>query len=75
MMNGARLASVAWCLRQEISMTMALVIAYLHFLPAHVESEFRRFLECGILSRGFCRLVCEKCGAERVVAFSCKGRA
>jgi hypothetical protein len=32
-------------------------------------------LDCGIPSRGFCRLVCDQCGAERVVAFSCKGRA
>ncbi len=44
-----------------------------HFLPAHVEGELRRFLDCGILARGFCRLVCEKCEKERVVAFSCKG--
>ncbi|MBN2361749.1 MAG: hypothetical protein JXR83_20015 [Deltaproteobacteria bacterium] len=38
-----------------------------HFLPAHVEGELRRFLDCGILGRAFCRLVCDKCGAERVV--------
>jgi len=46
-----------------------------HSLACHVEGELRRFLDCGILSRGFCRLVCDQCGAERVVAFSCKGRS
>jgi hypothetical protein len=43
-------------------------------LPAHVEGELRRFLDCGIFARGFSRWVCEKCGAEQVVASSCKGR-
>jgi len=43
-------------------------------LPAHVEGELRRFLDCGIFARGFSRWVCEKCGVERVVASSCKGR-
>jgi hypothetical protein len=45
-----------------------------HFLPAHVVGELRRFCLCGIYAAGFCRLVCESCGAEKVVATSCKGR-
>lgn len=43
--------------------------------PAHVENEFRRYLECGILAHGFMRVHCAGCGRDEVVAFSCKGRA
>ena len=42
--------------------------------PAFIEREFRRYLECGLLARGFARVRCEACGFERLVAFSCKGR-
>ena len=42
--------------------------------PEFIEKEFRRYLDCGILSRGFARVRCETCGFERLVAFSCKGR-
>jgi len=37
-------------------------------------NEFRRYLGCGILARGFARIRCPSCGFERLVAFSCKGR-
>jgi hypothetical protein len=43
--------------------------------PAHVENEFRRYIECGILGHGFLRLHCAGCGRDELVAFSCKGRA
>lgn len=43
--------------------------------PAHVENEFRRYIECGILARGFMRVHCAGCGRDELVAFSCKGRA
>ena len=33
-----------------------------------------RFLDCGILDHGFARVVCERCKAEFLVAFSCKAR-
>ena len=42
--------------------------------PAHVEREFRRYLECGILAHGFARARCEDCGHDFLIAFSCKGR-
>jgi len=42
--------------------------------PAFLEREFRRYLHCGLLARGFARLRCPECGFERLVAFSCKGR-
>ncbi len=43
-------------------------------LPAFVEREFREFLTCGHLAAGFARFRCRGCGADRLVAFSCKGR-
>lgn len=42
--------------------------------PAHVEREFRRYLECGILAHGFARARCADCGHDYLIAFSCKGR-
>lgn len=43
-------------------------------IPGHVEREFRRYLECGILAHGFARARCAGCGHDFLVAFSCKGR-
>jgi hypothetical protein len=43
-------------------------------LPAFVQDEFQNFLRCGWLAGGFARFRCGGCGAERLVAFSCKGR-
>ena len=43
--------------------------------PRFVEHEFRRFLDCGQLSRGLVRIRCGACGKEKLVAFSCKSRA
>ena len=40
-----------------------------------VEQEFRDFLRCGWLAGGFARFQCRTCGADRLVAFSCKARA
>jgi hypothetical protein len=42
--------------------------------PRFIEHEFRRYLACGILARGFARLRCPGCGFGHLVAFSCKGR-
>ena len=42
--------------------------------PAHVEREFRRYLECGILAHGFARARCAECGHDFLIAWSCKGR-
>jgi hypothetical protein len=39
-----------------------------------VEEEFEAFLRCGWLAGGFARFRCTRCRAERLVAFSCKGR-
>jgi len=43
-------------------------------LPRFVEAEFRGFLRCGWLAGGFARFHCDGCRADRLVAFSCKGR-
>ena len=43
-------------------------------LPRFVEQEFRDFLTCGCLARGFARFHCDGCGHDQLVAFSCKGR-
>jgi hypothetical protein len=42
--------------------------------PALVVKELRRFLGCQILANGFTRFRCADCGAEKLVAHSCKGR-
>ena len=44
-------------------------------LPRFIEEEFRDFLRCGFLAGGFARLHCGRCGLDRLVPFSCKGRA
>ncbi len=43
-------------------------------LPAFVVREFREFLGCGVLARGFARVRCGDCTFERLVPFSCKRR-
>jgi len=43
-------------------------------LPRFVVRELRAYLQCGQLSRGFCRVRCTACGKEILVAFSCKRR-
>ncbi len=45
-----------------------------HAVPFHVERDFRRYLECGILAYGFARAYCAECGRDFLVAFSYKGR-
>ena len=40
----------------------------------YVEREFRRYLDCGILARGFARARCGQCGHDFLIAFSCQGR-
>jgi Transposase zinc-binding domain len=44
-------------------------------VPPYVEREFRRYLECGFLARGFARARCGRCGHDFLIAFSCKERS
>jgi len=43
-------------------------------VPAFVERDLRKFLECCILAHGFARARCHKRGQDFLVAYSCKGR-
>ncbi len=42
-------------------------------IPDFVLRELDRFLDCGILARGFVRVACGGCKTEHLVALSCKG--
>jgi hypothetical protein len=42
--------------------------------PRFVERDLRKYLECGILARGFARARCGECGHDFLIAYSCKGR-
>ena len=44
-------------------------------VPRFIEREFRDFLGCGALDRGFARVRCDGCRLERLVPFSSKARA
>ncbi|MEZ4271735.1 MAG: transposase [Myxococcota bacterium] len=43
-------------------------------VPDFVQRRLARFLGCGILSRGFVRVVCDGCKEQHLIAFSCKVR-
>jgi hypothetical protein len=43
--------------------------------PFHLKREFEKYLACGILSFGFARFSCGHCRKDKLVAYSCKGRA
>ena len=60
--------------RENYKSFAALVETSGRTLPKHVTQEFGEYLKCGILAHGFLRLRCEDCKAERLVAFSCRGR-
>src|SRR5438093_11942715 len=44
-------------------------------VPRFIECEFRDFLGCGILARGFAHVRCDACQFERLLPFSFKARA
>lgn len=43
-------------------------------LPFYIKKEFKKYLECGVLSKGFIRLHCPSCNSNKLVAYSCKCR-
>ena len=43
-------------------------------IPRYIEKGFSRFMDCGILAKGFERVRCDDCGDDFLVAFSCKVR-
>jgi hypothetical protein len=64
-----------WCLEREPSWPWPLTCGDGDGLPRFVERAFRDFLQCGSLAGGFARLRCGDCALDRLVPFSCKGRA
>ena len=40
-------------------------------LPKFVTEELHKYMDCGILGRGFAHLFCKTCLEHHVVAFSC----
>ena len=43
-------------------------------VPKYIEKEFKNYLGCGILAKGFARAYCYDCNKDFLIAFSCKGR-
>ena len=43
-------------------------------VPGYVSKEFKSYLGCGILAKGFACAHCEGCNKDFLIAFSCKGR-
>jgi len=43
-------------------------------VPAFVERDFRKYLQCGLFCHGFGRARCPRCGHDFLVAFSCRAR-
>ena len=43
-------------------------------IPWYVGQDFRRYLDCGLLCRGFGHARCKACGHDFLLAFSCSGR-
>ena len=44
------------------------------YLRTCIEPAVHRYLDCGVVERGFARLECSGCGHSQVLAFSCKQR-
>jgi Putative transposase/Transposase zinc-binding domain len=43
-------------------------------IPSYIDKEFKKYLGCGILAKGFACAHCEGCNKDFLIAFSCKGR-
>ena len=69
----AEQSALHWAVRQGLSSFLSEAFEA-GGLPLHVAKEFHRYLACGVLAQGFCRVRCTSCAKEMVVAFSCKGR-
>lgn len=62
--------SVLWRVVQQHLLTFLDRAREAGGLPAYVGRAFRKFFDCGILSKGFARVRCEQCGYDAAVAFS-----
>lgn len=43
-------------------------------IPEYIDNEFKDYLGCGILAKGFACAHCDHCHSDFFIAFSCKGR-
>ncbi|MFI5343753.1 MAG: transposase zinc-binding domain-containing protein [Chlamydiales bacterium] len=43
-------------------------------IPHYVDKEFKKYLGCGILAKGFACAHCDRCNKNFFIAFSCTGR-
>ena len=43
-------------------------------ISMYAKREFEAYLGCGVLSKGFVRMVCDSCNQNRFIPFSCKKR-
>jgi hypothetical protein len=43
-------------------------------VPKYIDKEFKKYLGCGILAKGFACAHCANCDKDFFIAFSCKGR-
>jgi len=63
------------CLREHLAPFLAGTAEGDRVVPGFVQRELEAYLDCGILERGCLRVRCPECGFDRLVGFSCKGRA
>ena len=54
---------------------LAVLDVYRTGLPKHVAREVEAYLSCGLLCRGFARVVCSKCRAAAAARFAEKARS
>jgi len=62
-------------LAESLAKTRAALAEEDVYLPRFVWCELEAIIDCGDVRKGFVRVVCGACKHERLVAFSCKGRA
>jgi hypothetical protein len=62
-------------LAQNLAKTRAELAEEDVYLPRFVWRELEAIIACGDVHKGFVRVVCGACKHERIVGFSCKGRA
>jgi hypothetical protein len=63
------------CVREHLPRFLARADEQERPVPSFVRKELEGLLHCGKLEEGFVRVRCPSCGFDRLVGFTCKGRA
>ena len=63
------------CVREHLPRFLARAAEQERPVPGFVRKELEGLLHCGKLEEGFVRVRCPSCGFDRLVGFTCKGRA